>query len=158
MVRETCRTKGYVGRGGIWVPDKKRGFCFDSLDACMRAWLLKQKVPKDAAERVQWYLRSQVRQPERVSVDDYIDRLKEINEYLPLLPTIKDLEGIPKEIERADKSFSEPAMCDIILNSIPGSFKDMYYSRKMSHFPMKVDKLQTELALIKPEYKEKKDL
>ena len=71
---------------------------------------------------------------------------------------IKDLEGVPKEIERADKSFSEPAMCDIILNLIPGSFKDMYYSRKMSHFPVKVDKLQTKLALIEPKYKEKKDL
>ena len=95
----------------------------------MHAWLLKQKVLKDAAERVQWYLRSQVCQPERVCVDDYIDSLKEINNYLPLLPTIQDLEGIPDEIKRADKPFSEPAMCDIILNLIPGSFKDMYYSR-----------------------------
>ena len=49
-------------------------------------------------------------------------------------------------------------MCDIILNSIPGLFKDMYYSRKMMHFPVKVDKLQTKLALIEPEYKEKMDL
>ena len=63
---------------------------------------------------------------------------------------IKDLEGIPEEIKRADKSFSKPAMCNNILNLIPGSFKDMYYSRKMSHFPVKVDKLQTKLALIKP--------
>ena len=143
VVQETCHTKGYVGRGGIRIPDKKRGFCFKSLEACMRAWLLKLKVPKDAAEQIQWYLRSQVRQPERVSVDDYINHLKEINKYLPLLPTIKDLEDVPKQIERADKSFSEPAMCDIILNLIPGSFKEMYYSRKMTHFPVKVDKLQT---------------
>ena len=64
---------------------------------------------------------------------------------------IKDLEGVPKEIQHVAKSFSEPAKCDIILNSIPGSFKDMYYSRKMLHFPVKVDKLQTKLALIKPE-------
>ena len=71
---------------------------------------------------------------------------------------IKDLEGILEEIKWADKSFSEPAMCDIILNLIPGSFKDMYYSRKMTRFPIKVDKLQTKLALIEPEHKEKKDL
>ena len=95
----------------------------------MHALLIKQKVPKDGAEHVQWYLRSQVCQPKRVGVDTYINHLKEINYFLPLLPMIKDLEGVPKEIKRADKSFSEPAMCDIILNSIPGSFKDMYYSR-----------------------------
>ena len=71
---------------------------------------------------------------------------------------IKDFEGIPKEIKQADKLFSKPAMCDIILNLIPGLFKDMYYSRKMSHFPVKVDKLQTELALIEHRYKRKKDL
>ena len=70
---------------------------------------------------------------------------------------IKDLEGVPKEIKQANKSFLEPAMCDIILNLIPRSFKDMYYPRKMTHFPIKVDKLQTKLALIKPKYKEKKD-
>ena len=95
MVQETCCTKGYVGCGCIYVPNKKRGFSFESLDACMRAWLLKQKVPKDGAECIQRYLRSQVCQPERVGVDNYIDHLKKINDYLPLLPTIKDLEGVP---------------------------------------------------------------
>ena len=49
-----------------------------------------------------------------IGIDDYIDHLKEINKFLPLLPMIKDLEGVPKEIEHADKSFMEPAMCDII--------------------------------------------
>ena len=49
-------------------------------------------------------------------------------------------------------------MCNIILYSIPGLFKDVCYSRKMTHFPIKVDKLQTKLMLIEPEYKKKKDL
>ena len=49
---------------------------------------------------------------------------------------IKDLEGVPKEIEHVDKSFMGHAMCDIFFNSIPGSFKDVYYSRIMTHFPI----------------------
>ena len=114
---------------------------------CMRTWLLKQKVPKDGAERIQWYLRSQVHQPKCVGVDNYINHLKDINKFLPLLPMIKDLKGVSKEIKCMDKSFSKPAMCDIILNPILGLFKDMYYSRKMIHFPIKVNKLQTKLTL-----------
>ncbi len=88
-----------MGCGGVRVPNKKQGFSFESLDACMRAWLLKQKVPKDGAEHIQQYLRSQVCQPKRVGVDNYINHLKEIHNYLPLLPMIKDLEGILEEIK-----------------------------------------------------------
>ena len=50
VVRKTCHTKGYLGHGGMQVPDRKRGFSFDSFDACMRVWLIKQKVPKDGTE------------------------------------------------------------------------------------------------------------
>ena len=42
VVHETCHTKGYVGHGGVCITDKRRGFCFDSLDACLRAWLLEE--------------------------------------------------------------------------------------------------------------------
>ena len=84
--------------------------------------------------------------------------MKEINNFLPLFPTIKDLKGVPNEIKCMDKSFMEPAMCNIILNLIPGSFKDVYYSWKMTYFPIKIDKLQTKLMLVKPEYKVKKEL
>ena len=52
VVYKTCCTKGYVGQGGIWVPDKKQGFSFNSLDVCICVWLIKQKVPKDGTERV----------------------------------------------------------------------------------------------------------
>ena len=34
----------------------------------------------------------------------------------------------------------------------------MYYSQKMSHFPVKVNKLLTELVLIEPKFKDKMDL
>ena len=94
-MQETCHTKGYVGHGGIQVSNKKRGFSFESLNACMHMWLLKQKVPKDDTEHIQWYLRSQVCQPKCIGANNYINHLKEINEYLPLLPMIKDLKGVP---------------------------------------------------------------
>ena len=63
-----------------------------------------QKVPKDGIEHVQWYLRSQVHQPKHIGVDDYIKYLQKINKCLTLLPIIRDLKGVPKEIEFTDKS------------------------------------------------------
>ena len=61
----------------------------------MHTWLLKQKVPEDGTEHVKQYLRSQVHQLECIGVNNYIDHLNEINKFLPLLPTIKDLEAVP---------------------------------------------------------------
>ena len=70
---------------------------------------------------------------------------------------LKDQEDAPKDLEHANKPFLELKLCNIILNSIPGSMQDMYWSQRGEHFPTKVETLRTKLnlILIMPKYLEK---
>ena len=55
-------------------------------------------------EHIQWYLTLQVHQPKHIKVQDYINHLMEINDYLSILMMLKDQEDRPKELRHADKT------------------------------------------------------
>ena len=155
-VKTCCKTVGYVDWDGVEVPNKKRGMSFDSLRATIRHWMIDTgSFPEDSAERVERYLSTQIKMPTRKELNfkAYIKRIQEICSYLPWLPCMKDMKGSPAELTRMNKKPTELKLCQYILEAIPAKWSNMYWSRKGHHFPMNVDELVSDLALIEPEFR-----
>ena len=155
-VKVTCKTEGYVTWDGVRVEGRKRGMSFDSLDATIRYWLINTgSFPPDSAERIERYLSSQIKMPTRKEIEfkAYAKRLVEICDYMPDVPAMKDIEGSPPDLPRANVKPPDLKICQYILNAIPHSWSNMYWSRKGEHFPTDVEKLVADLALIEPEFR-----
>ena len=111
--------------------------------------------PEDSAERVERYLSTQIKMPTRKELNfkAYIKRIQEICSYLPWLPCMKDMKGSPAELTRMNVIPSDLKLCQYILEAMPSKWTNMYWSRKGHHFPMDVDVLVSDLALIEPEFR-----
>ena len=156
VVETVCKTKGYVDWNGKRVPNKKRGMSFNSLQACIRQWLL-LCCPRDSAERMRRYVSSQIKMPQRseVQFEPWALRILDICNYIPLLPCLKDEEGSPDDLPRANTKITSIDLCTHILAAIPFSFSSMYWASKGEHFPVDVQKLITDLKLLEPEWRQK---
>ena len=85
----------------------KRGNTFAALSTCIRCWLLKIVKP-NAAERHKQYMRMQICMPKRgVLVEQFIERILQLNEFTKYLPCLKDQEGALSALERVDTPFTE---------------------------------------------------
>ena len=81
----------------------------------------------NAAERHCMYMQTQIYMCQRgVKVKGFILRIVEMNDYLELMPCIKDVEGLPAELTREDQPFSGMELCYIVLNAIPYGFACAY--------------------------------
>ena len=156
VVDSVCKTKGYVTWDGKRIDNRKRGMSFDSLKACIRQWLL-QCCPRDSAERVRRYVSSQIKMPQRPEVhfEPWALRIQDICNYIPLLPCLKDEEGSPDDLPRANMKITTIDLCTHILAAIPFSFSSMYWASKGEHFPIDVTKLITDLKMLEPEWRQK---
>ena len=158
IVKKECRTKGYVGPDGVRVNNRKRGETFEGLRASIRTLLRQNGVPQDGAERLKRYLTCQVKKASRVAVVPFIDRMLKLNSYIEDLPCLKDEEGAPDIMPRAQDPFNDMELCTHILTALPSGFSVAYWARKGKHFPVDVEKLKDDLELIEPEFQQKQKM
>ena len=134
----------------------ERGKTWESLDAAIRLWLLKvTKMQPNAAERLKDYMSVQVKMPAHkgLTVRQFVDRLIEMNEYLPFLPTQKEVEGAPPELKNGKEPLTEMELCQVVLRAVPYHLGTAYYAKqKKGHYPMDLEAVTDELTALEPEF------
>ena len=154
-----CDSLGYVAKNGVVVEGVALGRNFDGVRASLRAWLLKF-CPKDSAERQKTYMSTKlIFNPDKITVKKFCERIVHMNTMLEILPTRKDIVGAPDEMERGDVPLKPYRLCEVLLESLPYKFEQMYWSRRRAHhFPTCVKTLIEELVVMEPEYKSQRAL
>lgn len=153
IVSTECETDGYIARDGV-ERTGKRGKTLEGLLASIRRWLLRIMKP-DAAERERRYMQVQIVMPSngQVKVGQFVDRLVEMNGFLPYLPTLKDAKGSPQGLARGDVPFTDLEMCQNILMAVPYQLATAYWAQKgAGHYPTDVETLREDLSLLEPEF------
>jgi hypothetical protein len=65
-----------------------------------------------------------------------------MNNYLELMPCLKDVEGLPASLERADVPIKGIELCTLILGTLPYTLVTAYWAKKEpNHFTMDPTKL-----------------
>ena len=124
VVQDHCFTGGWIQADGTANPDH-RGQDWDTLDECKRLHLLKF-CKKDAAERHDLYINNNVKKPQRMTIETFWKRIKELDALAPMLPCMKDQPGCPAEIERANVSLTPVQMCKLLMRCISDAMEDEY--------------------------------
>ena len=152
IVDEETKQPGWIAKGGL-KKNTVRGRSVAALKACIRKWLLRVMKP-NAAERHRLYMQHQICMPKfDTDISVFVTRLIEMNQYLSLMPCLKDVQDSPTELTRADTPFTEMELCTIITNVIPHGLQCAYWAKHATnHFPMSVTDLKDELVLLWPEF------
>ena len=149
IVRHECETAGYIAKNGV-KKTGKRGKSIAAHWYCRRAWLLTIVAP-NAAERHRMYMMAQIIKPKQITAEQFVNRMVELNNYLPLLPCWKDEENSPEALTRADVPFPPIEMCMIIINALPFALASAYWAMKgAKHCPIDVEELKKDLMLVEP--------
>ena len=160
-VEACCKKKGWIDVGGI-KRDTIAGHTFASLRRSIKHWLIAGRLTHDAAERQRRYVSTQLKFPQRAigkGARAFADRFSELNQFIAHLPCLKDTEGAPPEMERADKPFSQFEMCNYLLATPPIGFSQMFWSRQQEgFFATDYGKLVDALEKIEPEYHQQQEL
>ena len=62
-----------------------------------------------------------------MSIRTFMERMKQLNNYMSLLPTIKDSERASEDTERGNVPLSEAKLAQTILRACPDEWRDQYY-------------------------------
>ena len=145
----------YVDANGV-LQAGERGKTWEALAAAVRLWLLKvTKMQPNAADRLRDYMLVQVKMPAHkgLTVRQFVDRLVEMNEYLPFLPSQKEVQGAPPALKNGKDPFTEMELCQIVLRAVPYHLGTAYYAKqKKGHYPMDLEAVTDELTALEPEF------
>ena len=157
VVQEHCFTSGWI-QADATISIEHRGQDWDTLDECKRLHLLKF-CKKDAAERHNLYINNNVKKPQRMTIETFWKRVKELDALAPMLPCLKDQPDCPAEIERANVSLTPVQMCNFLMRCISDAMEDEYncMTDVMPTDPKKLvellTKIETKLKEVKKETK-----
>ena len=144
--------KDFVDKGGVLTPGR-RPKDQDGFEAARREWLL-NSFKSNASEKQRQYMTNIIKLPKRgVGVKQFINRFEQLNSYLEYLPTSKDIEGSPDDMERGDKPIHEQMMCEILLNAMPPGLASSYWAKRgLEHVEISVKELTKDLMSLEPQY------
>ena len=78
-------------------------------------------------------------------------RVLQLNEYCYYLPCLKDKEGSPPNLKRANVPFNDIELSMIMLLAVPPVLSTAYWAKMgVGHFPTNVKDVVKELLLIEP--------
>ena len=92
-----------------------RGLTWESLDLCERQWML-SVFDKDAAEKQRMYMQYYLLYSSKVSIRQFIQRIEQLNGYLPKMPCMADDKTLSRRVPRMSKAFNEVELCNMILH------------------------------------------
>ena len=102
----------------------KTGKTYDAFVDCLTLHL--QTVFKsDAAETQQKYIRTRLKKPAKVPVRQFFARVSRLNEYLAMLPCLKDSVHSTKDTPYVD-SYASYELAKILLEACPPTWQDQY--------------------------------
>ena len=80
---------------------------------------------EDSAEQQRYYINMSLKKPGKVTIRDFVERIKQLNSYLGRLPGLIDS---PKKTKKtkAVEPFDEPELAQLILKMCPGHWQDQY--------------------------------
>ncbi len=82
-----------------------------------------------------------------------------MNNYLKLMPCLKDVKGAPLSLEGADVPLKGIELCALILGTLPYTLVMAYWAKKeLNHFPTDPTKLAKELGALEPHVKQTQKL
>ena len=126
------------------------------LEECNRLHFL-TVCNNDAAEHHDLYININVKKLQRMTLETFYKRIKNIDDLAPMLPCLKDQPGCPPEIECANVSLTPVKMCKLIMRCISTVMQDEYNCmadmmptdpRKLVEF---LTKIETKLKEVKSE-------
>ena len=120
IVKAHCHTpnwedKNGVSHAGVW------GLSWKALDTCKRQWLL-SIFTQDAAEIERRYLEHYIIRPDKMTIQAFLERLVQLNNYLLFLPRLTNNTDMPKTISPMNVSFVEQELARKLLHAM----KDKY--------------------------------
>jgi hypothetical protein len=80
----------------------------------------------DAAERLKYYLMCSIKKSIRWTIRIHISRMKVLNKYLGVLPTIKNSPLAVASTEMGNVPFTEATHASIILSHLPVEWRNQY--------------------------------
>ena len=147
IVKAHCHTPNWEDEGGVQHAEV-RGLSWKALDTCKRQWLL-SIFTQDAAEIERCYLEHYIIHPNKMTIQAFLERLVQLNNYLPLLPCLADDKDMPKTISPMNVSFTEQELATILLHSMKDKYIRMFDTVQDKPFPLFVKDTVTKLERIK---------
>jgi hypothetical protein len=80
----------------------------------------------DAAERLKYYMMCSVKKPIKSTIQMHVTRIKTLNKYLGMLPTIKNSPLAVASTEFGNIPFTEATHASIILSHLPVAWRHQY--------------------------------
>ncbi len=102
-----------------------------------------------------FYISNGLKKPNRVPIQQFVQRIQQLNGYLNLLPCLFYSEHATK-LTKAVQSFDDPALASHILRMVPRQWQDRY-ELTGSTVPQSLQKLLEALELIKKAFPTEKD-
>ncbi len=102
-----------------------RGKSHQSLTDCIKFHKL-MVFTINAAERLKYYLMCSVKKPIRWTIRMHISRMKALNKYLGILPTIKNSPLAVASTEMGNVPFTKATHASIILSHLPVAWRNQY--------------------------------
>ena len=140
--------KQYIAKGGIVTPGA-RPKDLDGYEAARSKWL-QNEFKCNAAEKQRQYLSHIVVMPKRgVTVKQFINRFEQVDKSSTYLPTRKDAEGAPADMERGDKPINAQQKCEILLAAVPQGLSASYWGKMgLEHVETDVKQLTKDLSAL----------
>ena len=146
------KAEHHIAKGGIKTPGA-RPKDLDGFRYARSMWL-QNEFKINAAEKQRQYLSHIVTMPKRgVTVKQFIGRFEQVDKCSTYLPTRKDAEGAPADMERGDKPISAQQKCEILLAAMPPGLSASYWGKMgLEHVETDVKKLMKDLSALEPQY------
>jgi hypothetical protein len=130
------------------VPKKgPRGLLCESFDNCV-IFHLPTVFPNNAAEQEKYYLSDVLKNPHRVGIRQFVQRVEQLEAYVPQLPWwYYSLSYIPS-MTPANVPFTKADLASHVLRMCPHQWQDQYNLQEKGMTPMDMGTLQASLEAI----------
>jgi hypothetical protein len=147
IVREQTETDLYKDLKGV-SRKGPRGLSRESFDNCVMFHLL-TVFPNNAAEQEKYYLSNMLKNPQRVGIRQFVQRVEQLNAYIAQLPCWYYSPSYNPGMTPANVPFTEADLASHVLQMCPHQWQDQYNLQEKGMTPMDMHSLQASLKAIK---------
>lgn len=152
IVQKVCHSPNWVDEDGK-THAEERGKTWKALEVCQREWLLASCFHKDDAGQQRQYMRYHIIcncDPTRLPPRQFIQRMKQLSDYMRRLPCLKDCEPAPNDYDRENVPFTEQELAQICLNAFPRKTRTLYNAIHKGKRPTSLQELREGIETVQP--------
>jgi hypothetical protein len=124
-----------------------RGLSWESFNNCVMFHLL-TVFPNNAAEQEKYYLSNMLKKPQRVGICQFVQRVEQLNAYIPQLPCWYYSPSYNAGMMPANVPFSKADLVSHVLWMCPHQWQDQYNLQEKGMTPMDMHSLHASLEAI----------